>query len=146
MRLLGRYFWVAYETPFLPDMNIIFCATFMNYLFVNKEIMVSQTNASFWDKMRPSSVLFVCQQLTMGGKLLHFGGSADMQYSGSDYMDMLMYARLDVTTLDTSCVCSLLLKQNFFFRLHFLFLLQVSLFSVRTSHTTNSLQTIKYFF
>ena len=50
---------------------------------------------------RRRSVLFVRQQLTMGGKLLHFGGSADMQYSGSDYMDMLMYARLNVTTTHT---------------------------------------------
>ena len=78
----------------------------MNYLFVSIEMMVIQTNASFWDKMRPSSVLFVCQQLTMGGKLLHFGGSAEPTCNTPAQIiwDMLMYARLNVTTLDTSCV------------------------------------------
>ena len=77
----------------------------------------------FWDKMRPlSSVLFVCQQLTIGGKLLHFGGSADMQYPGSDYMDMLMYARLNVTTLDTSCVACCCSDKTFFFFAYISFL------------------------
>ena len=67
--LLGRYFWVAYETPFLlPDMNIIFCTTFMNHLFVNIEIMVSQTNAPFWDKMRPSSVGLICTSTIDNGR------------------------------------------------------------------------------